>query len=287
MDKVALFNGEFIDSGDAKIGALSSAALFGRGIFTTVAIYHGRPFLFDKHVKRLRNNAAVTGLQITEGELDSLENQLTELIRQNSVTNGRARVTLFDSSASRMWSDVKGDKIESLVVTADPRPVPAEISLTVSPYSVNSASPLAGVKSCNYLENLLAKDEARSRGFDEAIRLNERGEVTSACMANTFWLNGDQLFTPSLATGCLAGTTRKYVLENLDCREVIVRVDELAGADAIFLTSAGIGIRQVRKLDERVFADSVHPLLDLLPGENKKTRMFADQLSKHPCVSDL
>lgn len=276
MHKVALFNGEFIDSVDAKINAWSTAALFGRGVFTTIAIYDGRPFLLDKHVQRLRSNAAAIGLPMAENELYRLDDQLIELIRQNSITKGRARITLFDSSPSRVWSKEGGNKIESLVVTADPRPVPAELNVTISPYRGNSTSPLAGVKSCNYLENLLAKDEARSRGFDEAIRLNERGEVTSGCMANVFWLSDDQLFTPSLATGCLAGTTRDYVLENFDCNEVNVEVDELAAADAVFLTSAGIGIRQIKKLDERVFADSDHPILGLLPTAYKKTRMSAD-----------
>ena len=94
-------------------------------------------------------------------------------------------------------------------------------------------------------------------------------------MANVFWLKDDQLFTPSLATGCLAGTTREFILENFDCREVTVATDELRSADSIFVTSAGIGVRQFYKFDEREFTDSAHPLLDLLPIADKKTRMSA------------
>jgi branched-subunit amino acid aminotransferase/4-amino-4-deoxychorismate lyase len=276
MHKVALLNGNLIDAADANIGALSTAALFGRSIFTTSAIDDGRPFLFDKHIQRLRSNAAGISLPVSEKQLNGIEDQLIDLIRRNSLTDGRARVTLFDSSPSRMWADKSGDNVDLLVVTADPRRVPTEPNLTISPYRVNSTSPLAGVKSCNYLENLLAKDDARSRGFDEAIRLNERGEITSACMANVFWINGDQLFTPSLATGCLSGTTREYILESFDCDEVSVCIDALVAVDAVFLTSAGIGIRQIKKLDERVFADSRHPILELIQSADKKTRMFAD-----------
>jgi branched-subunit amino acid aminotransferase/4-amino-4-deoxychorismate lyase len=131
------------------------------------------------------------------------------------------------------------------------------------------------VKSCNYLENLLAKDQAKLRGFDEAIRINERSEVTSACMANLFWLNGGQLFTSSQETGCLAGTTREFILDNFNCREVTADLDELSTADSIFLTSAGIGIRQISRLDERVFEDSNHAVLELLPSGDEKTRMSA------------
>jgi branched-subunit amino acid aminotransferase/4-amino-4-deoxychorismate lyase len=95
-------------------------------------------------------------------------------------------------------------------------------------------------------------------------------------MANVFWLRGDQLFTPSLTTGCLAGTTREYVLENFDCREVAAAKPELLNADNVFLTSAGIGIRQVAKFEDREFTNSTHPLLDLLPSADKKRRMSAE-----------
>ena len=270
MHKVALFKGKFIDGSEAKIGALSTAALFGRGIFTTIAIYGGKPFLIEKHCERLRRNSETIGLPYSETDVEQIEDQLDELIRQNSIINGRARVTLFDATASRMWADKSDEQVQTLIVTADIRNVPDELSLTISPYAVNSRSPLAGVKSCNYLENLMAKDEAKMRGFDEAIRLNERGQVTSACMANVFWLSGDQLFTPTLATGCLAGTMRKYVLENFDCREVISGVEELNAADSVFVTSAGIGIRQVQKIDGRQLLDLTHSLLDLLPSSDKK-----------------
>jgi branched-subunit amino acid aminotransferase/4-amino-4-deoxychorismate lyase len=111
----------------------------------------------------------------------------------------------------------------------------------------NSAA--GGIKSCNYLEHLMSLDEAKRRGFHEAIRLNERGEVVSACMANLFWTKDGKLFTPSLRTGCLAGTTREYILENIECKEVEVGIDEINRADSIFLTSAGLGIARVREFD--------------------------------------
>jgi branched-subunit amino acid aminotransferase/4-amino-4-deoxychorismate lyase len=81
MHKVASFNGKIIDPNDARIGALSTAALFGRGVFTTIAIYDGKPFIVDKHLRRLRNNSEVVGLRYSEKELNRLEEQLNELIR--------------------------------------------------------------------------------------------------------------------------------------------------------------------------------------------------------------
>ena len=136
------------------------------------------------------------------------------------------------------------------MTTGDLREVPDKLRLTVSPFLVNSTSPLAGIKSCNYLENILALEEAKKRGFDEAVRLNERGEIVAACLANIFWRKNEQLFTPSLATGCLAGTTREFVLENETGFETKAGLEVLKNADEIFLTSAGLGICKISELVE-------------------------------------
>jgi branched-subunit amino acid aminotransferase/4-amino-4-deoxychorismate lyase len=143
--------------------------------------------------------------------------------------------------------------------------------LTISPYPVNSLSPLAGVKSCNYLEQILVIDEAKGLGFDEGVRLNERGEIASATMANVFWLKDDVLFTPSLKTGCLPGTTREFVLENLKCREVEADLEALQNADAVFLTSAGLGVVRVAVFDERSLPDVNHPIVNLVPNINPRS----------------
>jgi branched-subunit amino acid aminotransferase/4-amino-4-deoxychorismate lyase len=141
--------------------------------------------------------------------------------------------------------------------------MPSPFRVTTSPYPVNSRSPLAGIKSCNYLENILAIDEAKGRGFHEAIRVNERGHVTSGCMANVFWLSGGKLFTPASSTGCLPGTTREFVLENLACEEVEAEIGELGSAKAIFLTSAGLGVVAVNEFDGRTLGGRDHRIVQV------------------------
>jgi branched-subunit amino acid aminotransferase/4-amino-4-deoxychorismate lyase len=85
-------------------------------------------------------------------------------------------------------------------------------------------------------------------------------------MANVFWLRGDQLFTPSLATGCLPGTTREFVMENTAVTEVDVGTDELREADAIFLTSAGLGVVAVDEFRGRAIGNVEHAILELIPA---------------------
>lgn len=264
MNDFLSFNSKIISAGRAEIPAASFAGLYGKGIFTTIAICDGQPFLWEKHLRRLANNAAKIGLDLSGHTEDSTRNALNEIIEKNGLADGRARITFFDESASSIWP-FKSDRKTSLLITiGEFRPVPDNLRLTASPYVINSSSPLAGVKSCNYLENLLAFDEAKQRGFDEAIRTNERGHVASGCMANIFWLKDNLLFTPSLKTGCLAGTTREFVLENLDCREVAVSIDELHAANAIHLTSAGLGVVAVKKFDSRNLTGGDFPITKLL-----------------------
>jgi len=243
---------------------VSSDRLYSKGVFTTIAIHNGEPFLWKKHWQRLSSNAAKLGIDISEYDELSVANSLADQIEKNYISNGRARITFFDESPSEIWSDGGEKKTGLSIITAGSRTIPENFKLTVSTHRVNTTSPLAGIKSCNYLEHLMAYDRAKTRGFDEAIRMNERGEIASACMANVFWLKDEWLYTPSLTTGCLAGTTREFVLENLECVEVEIGIGSLTEADAIFLTSAGIGVVEVFGFEGRQLIRRDHPILDLL-----------------------
>lgn len=268
MHNFISINGQIQERTDLRIPVSSSAALFGKGIFTTIAIYKSTPFLWEKHWRRLIDNAAVADIDLSEHDAESVAEKLRELIVKNSIVNGRARITFFDESESPIWSESSERKTALSIITNDLRPIPKEFKLTVSPYLVNSTSPLAGVKSCNYLENILAMDEAKARGFHEAVRVNERGEITSGCMSNVFWLKAGKLYTPSLETGCLAGTMREFVMDNLECEEVNEDSKALDTADEMFLTSAGIGLVQVSEFDGRKLEKRQNPILNLLPFKN-------------------
>lgn len=243
---------------------LANSTLYGKGVFTTVAIYDGEPFLWDKHWRRLKDNASRIDLNLDEYSEAFTKKSLTDALSKNKITNGRARITFFDETESAIWRDETKQKTSLSIITGAMRTVPENFHLTISPYTVNSQSPLAGIKSCNYLDKILALDEARSRAFHEAIQLNERGEITSATMANIFWLHDNRLYTPSLKTGCIPGTTREFILENLACRETEATIDMMRSADAIFLTSAGIGVVQISEFESKTFPQINHPILDLL-----------------------
>ena len=250
------FNNQILSAESAFLPAISSAALYGKGIFTTLAIYNSKPFLWEKHWERLTENAKRLGINFSDFSEENVKNSLLEIISKNEITNARARITFFDESASGIWSFETNKRTSLLITTADFRPISQNLRLTVSPFRVNLTSPLTGIKSCNYLENILALEDANAEGFDEAIRINERGEIVSACMANIFWTKNEKIFTPGLETGCLKGTTRSLIVENFSVEETTAELTELNKADAIFLTSSGLGIVKIAEFETTAFAES-------------------------------
>jgi 4-amino-4-deoxychorismate lyase len=240
----------------------AAGSFYGRGVFTTVAVYHGRPFLWPEHWARLIEHAARVRLDTSGLEELKVRALLAELIAANGVQQGRARLTLLTTVEQGVWevpptrssaSPQRG--VELTIITGEMRP-PSEdgLALTVSPYRVNTLSPLAGVKSVNYLERLLAFEEARSRDFDEAVNLNERGEVAAATLANIFWITNGTLHTPALSTGALEGTTRAEVIRlaaelSVPVIEGVYDLADLGDASEIFLTSSGQGVSIVTTFD--------------------------------------
>ncbi len=256
IEKNYLLNNQFLSAENISLSAISSAALYGKGIFTTLAIYNSKSFLWEKHWERLTKNAKKIGIDLSEFSEENVKNSLLEIISKNKIINARARITFFDESASGVWAFETNKKTSLLITTGDLRKIPRNFRLTISRYRINSTSPLVGVKSCNYLENILSFDDAKAKGFDEAVQLNERGEIVSACLANIFWIKNERIFTPDLETGCLKGTTRSLIVENFPVEETKRKLAGLNDAETVFLTSSGLGILKIAEIEKVKFAET-------------------------------
>src|SRR5688572_32931985 len=251
-----------VEATKARVAPVSSAMLYGRGVFTTVAIYDAKPFLWFKHWQRLTTHAAKLDIDHTGCTEKSVCDALKKLIAVKRVKDGRARVILLARSGRDLWKSKMpgGKKTDLLIMTGDPPKAPPNgMSLAVSPFRTNTFSPLTGIKSLNYLPNVLAWEEAQSRDFDEAVVLNERGEIASATTANLFWVKDGTVHTPTLSTGAMAGVTRECVIDIaskhfIPLLEGIYEIGDLTDADEIFLTSSGLGVAPVTTFDFRRYA---------------------------------
>ena len=262
MHPVIYLNKVMLEATKARVAPVSSAMLYGRGVFTTVAIYNGQPFLWPEHWRRLQSHAEKLNVECAGLNERNVAEALRKLCSVNQVKAGRARVILLARSGRDVWRAKKEStrKTDLLIMTGEPQRVPATgMSLAVSPYRVNTMSPLAGIRSLNYLEQVLSWEEAQTRDFDEAVTLNERGEIVAATMANIFWFKEGTLHTPALSTGAIAGITRAAVLELaskhfIPAVEGVYELADLTEADEIFLTSASIGVAQVTTFDFRRYS---------------------------------
>jgi branched-subunit amino acid aminotransferase/4-amino-4-deoxychorismate lyase len=262
MHPVIYLNKSMVEATKARVAPVSSAMLYGRGVFTTVAIYNSQPFLWSKHWQRLTVHAKKLDVDYTGCTEKNVGDALQKLIAVNRVREGRARVIMLARSGRDIWkAKMPGTKkTDLLIMTGDSQKVSANgLSLAVSPYRVNTFSPLSGIKSLNYLDHVLSWEEAQSRDFDEAVVLNERGEIVSATTANLFWAKDGTIHTPTLSTGALAGVTRERVIEIankhfIPLLEGIYEMGDLTDADEIFLTSSSLGVAPVTTFDFRRYA---------------------------------
>src|ERR1044072_4332310 len=263
MHPVIYLNKTMVEATKARVAPVSSSILCGRGVFTTLAIYNSQPFLWSKHWQRLTTHAKKLDIDFTGCNEKNVGDALEKLISVNQVNAGRARVILLARHGRDIWKmKVPGaKKTDLLIMTGDPqKPLPTGLSLAVSPYRTNTFSPLSGIKSLNYLDHVLSWEEAPSRDFDEAVVLNERGEIVSATTANLFWAKNGTLHTPNLSTGALAGITRECVIDIADKHfipvlEGIYEMTDLTDADEIFLTSSSLGVAAVTTFDFRRYSE--------------------------------
>jgi len=263
-----------IDIAESKVSATSAGLLYGWGVFTNLRIYGGEGFAFDRHWNRLVAHAEKARVPVAL-DLKNARMALDKLITANSVKQGRARITLLKGETGS-WRSESGVDSELLMFTSEEASSARDdLTLTLSPYRLLSTALLAGIKQTAMLENLFALEEARSRNFNEAVLLNERGEIVSATAANIFWVIGDEVFTPSISTGCVSGITRHFIHEiavrwKLHLVEGSFPVQRLLEAREVFLTSTARGVSIVSSFDAKQYSNRQAKISKLISREFQK-----------------
>jgi branched-chain amino acid aminotransferase group I len=249
-------NGRFVERGEAAVPALDRGLLYGYGLFETMRSYGGRVFRLEEHYRRLVEGAAVLDLPPAL-TLDDLRVAVDAVVERNGLADAYLRLTV---TAGPVPDD--GGASPSILLVARPLSgYPPDLyqrgmAAVTSASRRNEASPLSRVKSLNYLDNLLAREEARRKGADEAILLNTRGLVAEGSASNVFLVGSEGLLTPSIESGALPGITRAAVIElareaGIACAEGEVEATTLAGAAEAFLTGSVMGVMPLTRLDGR------------------------------------
>jgi branched-chain amino acid aminotransferase len=246
MRNTVYLNGQILPAGEARIDPSDQGFLCGAGLFETMRAYGGRIFLLDKHVRRLLVSARVFGI----GSLDEseLECACSSVVEANKLDSARIRLTVSRGEGT----GAKGRP--TVLVQARPYTSPASekyrtgFRAVISEARRHSKSLLVRHKTTSYVECVMARELAVSAGYDEALFLNEAGNLTEGSISNLFLVDKNgKLVTPPLEAGLLAGVTRGWVLETaetlgFDIEERNVSPDEADDFSAAFITNSLIEI---------------------------------------------
>ena len=268
-------NGDYVEKEDAKVSVFDHGLLYGDGVFEGIRLYDGCVFKLDEHLERLEHSAKAILLNLPLSR-EELSEAVCETCRRNELRNGYVRLVVT-RGPGHLGLTPDGCGPPSVIIIADEIQLyPEEFYenglkiISVPTRRINASALPPAVKSLNYLNNILAKIEAKRVGFQEALMLNDKGEVAECTGDNVFILSKGVLFTPPLDAGSLRGITRATVLDLADELEVPYREQALTRydlwtADECFLTGTAAEVIPCVEVDHR-------PIGNGQPGE--MTRRF-------------
>ena len=249
-------NGNLVDPLEASVSAVDHAIIVGDGVFETLKVAQGFPFAISRHIKRLIFSAQGLGMPLPN---ENLVRKAIDEILSKDPTAERLRVTW--SSGPGPLSSFRGDGEGTLSVASSPATNwPTSEKVQLSEWTRNENGALTGLKTTSYAENVKALNSARDDGCSEAVFLNTSGWLCEGTGTNIFFVIGENLITPDLSSGCLAGITRELVIELAEVEERNISLSEASEASEAFLTSSTRDISPVSNLGEIVFPDAPGPV---------------------------
>jgi branched-chain amino acid aminotransferase len=260
-------NGRITTPDEAVVSPLDHGFLYGEGVYEVCRTYHGQPFLFDRHMRRLRESASrlVLPLPWTDDELAGEVERTLDAADLSGLgaPAGYVRLLVTRGVGELNYDPASCTQPSVVIIVKRHVPPPAEVyetGVTVALVSTVRNHPAALnplIKSNNLLNNALAMQEAlRMKGF-EAVMRNQRGEIAECSQSNLFVVRGGEALTPPIEAGLLAGITRAFVLElardlGVPAREDVLRDEGLFDADEAFLTSTTREIVPIVRVNDRV-----------------------------------
>lgn len=259
-------NGQIVDREHATISVFDHGFLYGEGVYEVLRTYDGEPFLFERHMRRLRASAGMLALDVPPTDTD-LHASISSTIAAAALgTDGREAYirVLVTRGVGDISYDLDTCPVPTVVIIVKPHVDPPTSAyaegVMVSLVGVmrnhpGSVNPI--IKSNNLLNNALGSQEASRRGAFEGVMRNYRGEIAECSTSNIFAVKDGVVITPPLTAGLLAGITREFLFEVADeagipMREQVMQDADLLGADEAFLTSTTREVVPIVRVDAQV-----------------------------------
>jgi branched-chain amino acid aminotransferase len=276
-------NGTIARAEDASIPVYDHGFLYGEGVYETLRTYNRVPFLFDRHMRRLRASAGYLQLDVPFSD-ESLATWIGDTMAAAGDLHEAYIRVLLTRGVGELTYDLRATPVPSLVIIVKPLEEPPArvfsdgIRIALVPILRNhpeSVNPI--IKSNNLLNNALAMQEANRRGAEEGLMCNYRGELSECSQANFFIVRGGVALTPGTDAGLLEGLTRSFLFEvgqdvGVQVRNETMFPQDLETADEAFITSTTRELSPVTRIDDRVMSNGKPgPVtLKLLEGYRKR-----------------
>jgi len=264
IHRYVFHNDRLLPIEQSRLSAGQAGLLNGFGLFTTLRVFSGEAFAFERHWRRLARDAERVHLPMPYSA-DFVRGHLAEVIRANEVREGTARIYLIYNTVGFWRSEEPFPEVDLILYTAGLPPYREPVRLALRPNGRFAASPICSVKTTAWLNNVWHVGEALKAGFDEVVLLNERGEVAECTAANVFAVSGGRVLTPPLTSGCLEGITRGVLLEiaprlGIPMEERTLTPADLRRADEMFISSTNRNLLGVGSLEDHIFAGAPGPI---------------------------
>jgi branched-chain amino acid aminotransferase len=279
-------NGRITDARDAVISVFDHGFLYGEGIYETMRTYGRRPFLYDRHMRRLRNSARLMSLDLPFTD-EGLAAGILDTMAAATLGAAEAYIrVLVTRGVGELTYDPAATPDPSVVVIVKPQVDPPADAyergvrvVIVDIVRNHPASVNPMIKSNNLMNSALAAQQAIRRGGFEGVMRNYRGELTECTTANLFVVKDGAALTPPLSCGLLPGITREFLFDvgadiGVPVREEVLTDDDLYSADEAFLTSTTRELVPIVTVDDHTIG-SGRPgpvTMKLLDGFRRHTR---------------
>lgn len=262
MNAVVYVNGRITDAAAASIPVFDHGFLYGEGVYEVLRTCHGDPFLFDRHMQRLRRSAEMMALPVPYSDDDILA-RVRETMGAHADAGEKYVRILLTRGVGELSYKLDACPTPTLVIIIKPLGVPPDAWYTegihVTLVGVRRNHPRAlnpMIKSNNLLNLALAMQEAYARHADEALMQNQAGELVECSQSNFFLVRGGRVLTPPLSAGLLPGITRGFVLElaaelGIPAEEARLMPEDLKTADETFLTGTTRDVVPIAAVDSQ------------------------------------
>lgn len=285
------FDGELIPAGDLAVHAFTHALHYGSGVFEGIRAYETPRgpgiFRLRDHMARFERSARVYSLEVRE-DVDAMCRHVVDTMRANKMQSAYIRpLAYFGVGTLALAAKFNCPTHVFIGVRAMDGYFGERnkgIRIALSPWRKFSSAALPATVKCSghYANSVLAMQDAITRGFAEAIMLNDRGEIAEGTGENVFFVKDGHLYTNDTSADALDGITRDSVLTLARDRGIPTTVrpmtlDDLLGADEVFLTGTAAEVTAAECIDDRVF-NAVHPVTDTLAAAYLKAVSGQDEL---------